>query len=847
MTTTATHVTTPAVANGLTPIPFDFQGTGEAEVGVLLDGVELTYGSDFTVAMLEDGTGTVTPLSDWGAGDVVIFSNPSLQQPTRFERFGPWYPDQMNTPLDRLARSILAFFRRGLRVTPGSEIDEIPGATARASRFMGFDSLGAIALRSVDELATLLYSPIATLLGPGMKGDPGGNAMAVGLFTAVSGLTISAGTDRIRTSGHSTVGWGGADYINDPAIDAAYVAANPLTAVTTLNGRHFRLDTDQFLTIAMFGALGDGTDDAPAIAAAVDMGHWVHFTKPPVDYNVLSPQSVTVTRPVLLDMGKHPITFAAAANFTITAPQVAAGRTLALDAARYDTAIKLDDAAGIEAGDIIVVNTTVPAETAWSYGKKDALRVKSVDTGTGDVELAGRLNFAYTTADAGLSVVAYRPQPLTMLHPHIIAADDVTMFEFKFLENPKVEAPVMVGPVGFDPVTDDAKQGFRLWGCVGGTFTGVHAVRMSYPILPVTGARGIRVYGIIAEDCRHAVAPSDWAADVKVFGLRATDCWGAIDGHPSFDVEYEDFDVQRDRGLSNLRVVRGALRKGKYHTLATDADFGPYYHNLTLGAGASYLYDDADFEIDGLELLAPNRTIPTIRIDKGRVVRIDGYSGAEDTLSVSNGTLNSVGLVIWGPNNRIGGRSGPKRSHTTGIRCPIRVMQPPRLDAYLDTGVYHIDPHLEMVDQSNQALKCYGRIAKMLAGSPQTLVVRIHTSAFGNLDNPTYIHGKLRLRVKARHSNAGEFAHLEKVWNFRHKATATSGLSFPLTPVFTSSPSGQTNESALTLGVSNVSQAGVTELGATSDFYVEFDVDIAMALTSPLFDVDYELELEAQQ
>lgn len=106
MSTTQTSTSTTAVANGTAPIPFDFQAISAAEVGVRLDGVEQLSG--FTVALNGDGTGTVTPLTSWGTSDVEVFSKPNLTQPANFTRFGAFYPDQFNAPLDRGARSLLA-------------------------------------------------------------------------------------------------------------------------------------------------------------------------------------------------------------------------------------------------------------------------------------------------------------------------------------------------------------------------------------------------------------------------------------------------------------------------------------------------------------------------------------------------------------------------------------------------------------------------------------------------------------------------------------------------------------------------------------------------------------------
>jgi hypothetical protein len=118
----------------------------------------------------------------------------------------------------------------------------------------------------------------------GFKGDPGGNVMAIGLFSGASALSIPVGTDLVRTSGYGEVGQGSADYIYDATVDSAYVAAHPRTSFRSTNGRGFRLDPQQRLAIQMFGGKADGTihasvgpylgtygatDNAPALNAAL--------------------------------------------------------------------------------------------------------------------------------------------------------------------------------------------------------------------------------------------------------------------------------------------------------------------------------------------------------------------------------------------------------------------------------------------------------------------------------------------------------------------------------------------------------------------------------------------------
>jgi len=218
MTTTVTTDRTSAIANGTTPIPFTFQAISASEIGVLRNDVEQVGG--FTVALNGDGTGSVTPLTSWGTDAVVIYSKPSYQQPSNFDRFAPLYPDQLNPPLDRQARVSISLAQR---------LAAIEGEIAAS-----------------------------------FKGDPGGNIMAIGLFAAAAGLSIPSGTDAVRTAGHSVNGVGIADYVADAAVDTAYVAANPRTSFISANGRGFRLAPHLIVTPYMVGARGANVVSNPA-------------------------------------------------------------------------------------------------------------------------------------------------------------------------------------------------------------------------------------------------------------------------------------------------------------------------------------------------------------------------------------------------------------------------------------------------------------------------------------------------------------------------------------------------------------------------------------------------------
>lgn len=93
----------PFTANGVTTVfPFDFHAASVDEVSAIVDG-EPIDAEDYDVTLADDGTGSITISPALAEGEIYIASAPNFRQETSFQRFGPFYPDRVNPPLDRAA------------------------------------------------------------------------------------------------------------------------------------------------------------------------------------------------------------------------------------------------------------------------------------------------------------------------------------------------------------------------------------------------------------------------------------------------------------------------------------------------------------------------------------------------------------------------------------------------------------------------------------------------------------------------------------------------------------------------------------------------------------------------
>lgn len=669
-------------------------------------------------------------------------------------------------------------------------------------------------------------------------------ASATDPLTRPSGAARQTGDEYFSTSANLLKRWNGATWqasdINTANLAASGGAAlvGTISARPGASGRTVQDELRERDSILQYVLPADGGDAGKSLKRAIDAGCSVIEFPNTMSYSFLSAQIIPIAKGVTLKFNGSTLNFNGG-YVRLESPTVATGRTLASDAARYATSLILSSAASIQAGDLLYLNTTIAVELAWSYTKKDLIRVKSVTGNT--VELDEPLNFSYTTLDAGLDVSAIRPYAVTLDSPemNLVTAAGQAMIEIHGALYPRIISPVARGAVVFDPVTDVTRRAIHLHKCWNPHAENVVFERLSYPVLITGGTRNTTVLGVNVKQCRHAIEMADWAKGLKVSKLTGSDSYQTVSAHPAFDVHFDGVNVERDSGMTNLRCIRSSLANAKIHTLAGDADSGPYFQNLALTAAHTYLNTDSDLSFDAVEIVSPNRTAATLGAGYARTVRVSRSTASGFDASIAAG----VGVIEWGMGNKIAGRAGPVKGFASGtVRNRFQAAGNPRIDAYLDAGVYHVNPRLQMVDQSQNGLKVYGRVVANLTADA-VIPLRIHTNCLGHLDNPAQILGVLKLNAVLIHANLGSFSRQERHFNFYQKTSATSACIFPYVPVHTSGLSGQANESmAITVG--NMQHAGFTQQGASGDFWVQVDVTLASGgRSSPVISLSYELEL----
>ncbi|WP_417585287.1 hypothetical protein [Pelagibacterium sp.] len=603
--------------------------------------------------------------------------------------------------------------------------------------------------------------------------------------------------------------------------------------------------SDQPLSIIDAGAPVDGVSDCgPALAAALAQSSRIYFPENANGYAFKSQINVVLTSDTVIDFNGQTLTFEGG-RIILRGQTILSGVLPQTLKPRYSKQWVLASAAGVQPGDLLYVNTAIQPSPDWADTKKDLVRISSVSGET--LTLDAGLNFAYSTGDSGIYADVYRPVTLEIKRPvvKLIAADSDTTpyvcFDLWALRDVIVRNPEIIGQRPFDRANNIYRVGLQFYKCWGVTVENPVYDSMSYPAGAYGGTRNVREVNVRSRYCHHAhLDMGDWASDYKCVGLDSQDAYQAVNSHPAFRVEVHSFHAANDYGISNMRCFGGGLFNGVIETSGGDDLELSQYQSNPVAAGYEYLYADADFTLDGVDYVAPNRVVkPVVEVRNGRRVYVTRTKAP--SFGVSAAAKGSVTDLVFGPGNRFG-TLATATPPVINLRSAARAHVPPRIDSYLDGTVRHIDLRRQLADQGGDIVRAYGAIARSLSGEPAVVPVRVHVNCIAGMDQVNDVIGKIKLFSTVKHQNTGLFATLEKTFNFYMKVSATSLVEFPTTSIQATGASGQANES-LTLGISNVSFAGESQLGVAEDHYVQFDVSLASGRTSPSYSLSYELEL----
>lgn len=243
--------------------PVTFQSDTEAGIQVLLDGAAVNPAL-YDFEREDDGTGTVTATLD---GSVMIVSNPTFEQPHEFQQFGPYFPSDVNAPLDKSAiRDIFLKDRtdRTILMPPGT-----PGLVLSPNDVNG--------LIGVDADGDMVF-----LDASDFTGSPGGNVLATGPFSAIANQTIPSGTTRIRTTAYEIPGVPyqalGAAFYRLWTGDALHADGEGFWWTEDLGGNVWVLDWEQVVYPEMVGAVGDAIKTATTLTGTDDLVAWRQWT-----------------------------------------------------------------------------------------------------------------------------------------------------------------------------------------------------------------------------------------------------------------------------------------------------------------------------------------------------------------------------------------------------------------------------------------------------------------------------------------------------------------------------------------------------------------------------------------
>jgi hypothetical protein len=590
---------------------------------------------------------------------------------------------------------------------------------------------------------------------------------------------------------------------------------------------------------------GDGNDYGPALVRALAAAPNVVFPPKSDGYRFASYVSHTLTRDSSID-GNGQTLILDQGRVQISGATIFSGRTLAANAVRYATSITLSSAASLQVGDLLHIQTTIAPSSSWPVDyKQDCVEVQAISGAV--VTLSAALNFAYNTADAGLTITAYRPYGLSLLNANIdiVAADaDTTTYVAYLLtglRNVKAYDVSVTGSYPFSRETNIYRNGIWVVSCWNVETAGNYYEAVSYGAGVYGGTRLINEFGTVANYCHHGNAdPGQWASDYALDGLITTSCYQGLSTHAVFRATATNVSVREDVDLSNWRVCGGSIRNSIIATKATDASVTstPQFQNSTPNSGYEYINTDADFEASNVTFDAPGLTTDApFGVRYGRTVSV---SGVQTPVSPFIGLASGeVASYQNGQNNRVGSSAFPAPAVVDIYTDSVRSVANPRFDAAQVSFRRVLNLRNTLIDQSSYNIRCYGQVIRRVDNGAS--VLRLHVNPFAGR-SPAILTGRITLRASVTSATPGSvFSSIEKDFEFCVVTGGSAALDFNTTPTSTRGPASSSGGADITLTVSSPTLISGTLPDPHFDITINHDTSVGV--TSPKFTIEYDLVL----
>jgi len=349
--------------------------------------------------------------------------------------------------------------------------------------------------------------------------------------------------------------------------------------------------------------------------------------------------------------------------------------------------------------------------------------------------------------------------------------------------------------------------------------------------ISIIGGRQFNIRGATMYNGRHPVVPSFGASNIEVDGVTTHNCACALDGHVAFNISYRNVREYNSSEWFALRALGVTIQNMQSeHIVALSGS--PQLHDNFLTPSYSSLNQSFDLEIDDFRIQGPSTA--NLDIVAGKNIRLQNCYWPGITLSVSGGTaLNASSAKI--DSNCVFAAQGNTRIYVSSVNGNQQ-----KLDAVLNSSVYEIQTPKSFIDTVGYSAKCRGLLYPSASTTNGSIIsCKIYDDfGYGPAGYLRYVSGSLVIIVKDITGSR------RLKYGFAHTIVSTSAIAFDVTPITNEAFPASANPSTVT--ISNISHAGVTQVGASRfGHFVGFDVTFSLPSTPRTIELQYELELNA--